>query len=395
MRVALVGTFPLHPVSFKGGVETSTWNLIEGLLSFEDMEIHVVTSNNSLRKYIRVVSNSVRYHYLPSPKHWQTLSLYMLDRFRINRKLHEINPDIVHAQNSQNYGYICLKTRFPIVLSVHGIVKEEANYISGLKNRLRAIIRGQMIQKYCVQNSPHIIQPTRYPEQYFGYLETGKWHDTGNAIASQFFDVKGETEKCRVFYSGAVIPRKRLHDLIIALGKVKKRFSNVTLRIAGGTPDKEYLKKIKGLISTYNLDANVVFLGLLSQPELVEEYRKCALLVLPSGQETSPMVIAEIMAVGKPVVATRVGGVPYLIDDKQTGIIVDVGDINGLANGIDIILSDDELQVRMGNLAKEKANNRFRCRIVAEKVLQVYHEAIDSYKENWRNVSLVEASADS
>ena len=85
---------------------------------------------------------------------------------------------------------------------------------------------------------------------------------------------------------------------------------------------------------------------------------------------------------GKPVVATRVGGVPFLVDGGQTGFIVDVGDINGLANCIGKILSDDELRFRMENLAKNKANCRFRGEVVAKKVREVYREVIDSYKGN-------------
>src|SRR5262249_8887118 len=156
-----------------------------------------------------------------------------------------------------------------------------------------------------------------------------------------FFSADDETEPGRLLYSGWVIRLKRLLDLLQALDKVRNRFPNTTLRVAGGTPDAEYLRLVKEWITTHDLERNVALLGPRSQAELVEEYKKCALLVLPSGQENSPMVIGEAMAVGKPVVATRVGGVPYLIDDGQTGFVVDVGDVDTLADRILTILSDD------------------------------------------------------
>lgn len=379
MRVALVGTFPLDPSNFGGGVETSTWNLIEGLSTFDDMEIHLVTGNSSLTKDMQIERDGVLYHYFPSSNRFQTMSLYRQDRQRIGRILSQIQPDVVHAQNSQNYGYICLKTDYPVVISIHGIVQEEAQYIAVRKDRLRSVLRSQFVQRYCVRNAPHVIQPTRYPEHYFKDLKTGKWHDTGNAIASRFFDCESATEPGTILYSGAIIPRKRLLDLVMALDTVRKRCPSVSLRIAGVVPDKEYLRTVQDWIDAHDLRQAITFLGSVSQDSLVKEYEQCALLVLPSGQETSPMVIAEAMAVGKPVVATHVGGVPYLIDEGETGFVVEVGDIDQLANRITTVLSDDELQRKMGRQAKEKASRNYRREIVAMRIRDVYSETIATY----------------
>jgi glycosyltransferase involved in cell wall biosynthesis len=76
-------------------------------------------------------------------------------------------------------------------------------------------------------------------------------------------------------------------------------------------------------------------------------------------------------------VATRVGGVPYLVDDGVTGFIVDAGDITALSERILRILQDPELQSRMGRLAKQRAEP-FRSRVVAAKVRDVYLEAISA-----------------
>jgi glycosyltransferase involved in cell wall biosynthesis len=384
MRVALVGPFPLEPVNFGGGVETSTWNLIEGLKRFEDMEIHLVTLHTSLSQDRCIRNDGVTYHYLPSSNKWQVLTLYRADRRRIHRKLADIAPDVVHAQNSQNYGHICLKSAFPVVISVHGIVQEEAKYIDAPRDKWRAFVRSRVIQKYCVQHARHIIQPTRYPEQHFGHLTTAKWHATANAIGAKFFEVKSAPERGRLLYSGAVIPRKRLLDLVKALNQVKRALPTVSLRVAGGTPDPHYLEHIKAYIAACHLEDQVTFLGLVNQEALVEEYRKCALLVLPSGQETSPMVIAEVMAGGKPVVATRVGGVSFLVDHGHTGFVVDVGDINTLANSIVTILTDEDLQVTMSQRAREKADLTFRSEIVAAQIRHVYQEVIDTYSAQER-----------
>jgi glycosyltransferase involved in cell wall biosynthesis len=94
------------------------------------------------------------------------------------------------------------------------------------------------------------------------------------------------------------------------------------------------------------------------------------------------MVIGEAMAAGKAVVATRVGGIPHLVDDGETGFIVDVGDVCALTDRILTILEDPELQSHMGRLAKERAK-RFRTSVVAAKVRDVYVEAISAYRSAW------------
>ncbi len=381
MRVALVGPFPLNLERFRGGVETSMANLIEGLKTFTDVELHAITSNSTLKEPLHLERDGVAYHYWPSPAHFQTLTLHRKDRDCADRLLRAINPDVVHGFDALTFGYVCLKsaTGYPTVISVHGIVREERNHLSRVRDRLRATLTSLLIERYCVRNARYLVQPTRYPERYFGPLITGKIYDTGNPIAEMFFKVDGESEPGRILYSGLIVRRKRLLDLLQALDRVRQMFPNVTLRVAGASSDPEYQRLVRECITRLGLDRNVALLGPLSQAELLQEYRKCALLVLPSGQETSPMVIGEVMAAGRPVVATRVGGVPYLIDDTQTGFLVDVGDVQALADRILRLLSEDPLRARMGQAAKEKANRQFRSREVAARVREVYREAMTAH----------------
>ncbi len=381
MRVALVGPFPLNLERFRGGVETSMANLIEGLKTLAGVELHVVTSNSTLTRPVHLERDGVGYHYWPSPARFQTLTLHRQDRDCAKCLLREINPDVVHGFDALTFGYVCLKSAngYPTVISVHGIIREERKHLSRRQDRLRATLMSWLYERYCVRNARYLVQPTRYPERYFGALITGKIYDTGNPIAEMFFNVKDEGETGRLLYSGLILRRKRLLDLLQALEIVRKKFPNATLQVAGATPDPDYHRRVREWIIRHDLDRNVLLLGPLSQAELLEEYRRCALLVLPSGQETSPMVIGEVMAAGKPVVATRVGGVPDLIDDPQTGFLVDVGDVQTLADRILRLLSDDSLRARMGQAAKEKANRQFRSREVAARVREVYREAMTAH----------------
>lgn len=378
MRIALVGRFAFQPDMNLGGVATSTANLLLGLKMFDDMELHMVTLTSEISNPLHIDHEGVRVHHLPAPARLDVLTLFSRARRTLKPFLRELAPDLVHAQGFDS-GYICLKAvpEIPTVVSIHGIMAQERKHVAGSKDRFRATLAAHLIERYCIKNAKYLIEPTRYPEEYFGPLITGKTFATGNAIEDSFFQLESDPEPGRLLYCGAIIPRKRLLDLVEAVAHTSRIVPEVTLRVVGGGIDPEYLTAVKHAIAREGVAPKVAFLGALTAEQLLEEYRRCSLLVLPSGEETSPMVIGEMMAIGKPVVATRVGGVPYLVEDGETGFIVDAGDVTALSDRILRILQDPELQSRMGRLAKQRAEP-FRSRVVAAKVRDVYLEAISA-----------------
>lgn len=90
------------------------------------------------------------------------------------------------------------------------------------------------------------------------------------------------------------------------------------------------------------------------------------------------MVIAQAMAAGKPVVATPVGGVPAMMRDGETGYLVGVGDIDGLAAVLLRLLRDPALRDEMGRAGREFAIENYRADLVARRTYNVYREIADS-----------------
>jgi glycosyltransferase involved in cell wall biosynthesis len=120
------------------------------------------------------------------------------------------------------------------------------------------------------------------------------------------------------------------------------------------------------------LQGNVSFLGRLDQRQLVEAYAGCSLVASASRQETAPMALAQALATGRPVVATRVGGIPWLVDDGITGFLVDVGDVRALADRLAELLANDCKRRQMGASGSRVAQERFGPDIVARSTVQVY-----------------------
>ena len=112
---------------------------------------------------------------------------------------------------------------------------------------------------------------------------------------------------------------------------------------------------------------------MLDRQTLLQEYAECAVLALPSRQENAPMAIIEAMAAGKPVVAARVGGVPDLVREGETGFLFEAGDASGMAHALVRLLTDDGLRTRMGMQARKEARGRFRLEEVARQYREVYY----------------------
>ena len=110
-------------------------------------------------------------------------------------------------------------------------------------------------------------------------------------------------------------------------------------------------------------------------PRLVAMLARSALFALPSEIDKSPYSVLEAMFAGLPVVSTAVGGIPEMVLDGETGILVPPGDDVAIADAIERILGDDELRVRMGQAARVRAHARFDARKTTTDLLGVLAEA--------------------
>jgi glycosyltransferase involved in cell wall biosynthesis len=95
-------------------------------------------------------------------------------------------------------------------------------------------------------------------------------------------------------------------------------------------------------------------------------------LVCPSDSEGTPRVVIEAMLAGVPVVATRVGGIPDILDDRQTGIIIEHGSATALAAAVNALLSDRAEATAIGQRARDYALPRLSARLMEERTALAY-----------------------
>jgi glycosyltransferase involved in cell wall biosynthesis len=169
------------------------------------------------------------------------------------------------------------------------------------------------------------------------------------------------------------LDQKAIDLLVLAFSKIAKRYPDLDLLITGEGPDRE---KLEELIDSCELRERVHLLGLRPREELWSLYKGSALFAMPSRGDSKwgeglGLVFLEAMACGIPVIGARVGGVPEIIHDGESGVLVEPNDPEALASAIARLLDDRELRIRLGEQGKQFVS-RFRWPDVAKCYLEVY-----------------------
>lgn len=163
---------------------------------------------------------------------------------------------------------------------------------------------------------------------------------------------------------------KGIDDMLEAMPAAVERIPNLHYIVVGEGPARHDLER---LVSERGLDGRVIFTG--NRSDVPEMLAAADVFVLPSHTEALPTAVAEAMAAGLPVVATRVGGVPEMVDG-DTGILVEPGDQHGLAVAIGDILTEPDMGSELGERGAQRAEQRFEIRKQARRLVTEYRKLI-------------------
>lgn len=168
-----------------------------------------------------------------------------------------------------------------------------------------------------------------------------------------------------VAFSGRISTEKGIDTLLAAA----KQAMDVPVRLAGGGP----------LFETYQATAtpNVTMLGQLQTAEMAGFYRGARFLVLPTACfEGCPLVISEAMSHGLPVIASRIGGLPELVEDGVTGFLFEQGNVAELAEKMQRLWNNPALCTQMGLAGRAKAEREFGADAYHRRLVEIYQDAI-------------------
>lgn len=377
MRIAFVGDYPVQQNWIKNGPQAVFVDLVEGLRKLPDLQLFVVTAHKSLSKPYTIRRKNITYHYLRYPRLPAELSFPILQQ-SIHRVLREIKPDLVHGQSGHRYGCIALSSGFPTVLTLHNIHGTEPRYAPDGITRLRMRLHYSLTRKYFLAHVHHLVSINKYIRNYYEGMIDANIYDIANPVANCFFELNPNHEDPNtILFVGWLRALKRPDLALEAFALAQQEVPNLCLHFAGAACELKLKRELDDFVSTHNLSSNVRFLGHLNLPQLLESYRHSSILLITSEIETSPMAVQQAMAAGKAVIATAVGGVPFLIDDGITGLLEESKDPSQIAQKLVRLARKPLLRKQLGQAARRQAINYFQTDVVAYETYRMYREILN------------------
>jgi glycosyltransferase involved in cell wall biosynthesis len=319
---------------------------------------------------------------------------------KLARLLSVVTPDVCHAHNI--YHHISpailglLRARgIPTVLTVHDLKIVCPAYTmlthDGVCERCRGGRLHNVVVHRCIKQSAllsavvmleavlhrflgsytdcisRFIVPSQF---YLGKLvEWGMpatmFRHVPNFVEADRFAPKFEAGK-EIVYFGRLSPEKGVDTLIRAAAEV-----GALVRVIGGGPALDSLRAL-----AVESGASVVFSGYLTGDELRRAVAAARAVVVPSvWYENAPMTVLEAYALGKPVIGARIGGIPELVQDGQTGWLFESGNTDSLAEVLQTVIrsTDGDIE-RMGRTARRWVETQFTLELYRDRVLDVYTE---------------------
>ncbi len=261
----------------------------------------------------------------------------------------------------QRMGLICLRERCVSPLDHHGL-------------------RHMMMLKWEQEVSrdfDHIITKSRYIKQQL--LQVGFEDEQVDVVPLSVVPPEEEApqpmrapgDAATVLFVGRVAPEKGVDILLRALARVSE---NIALQVAGDGPS---LAESQELARELGLEERVQWLGWQGVEQLAELYSRCDLTVVPSvWPEPFGLVGLESFAHRKPVVAFEVGGIPEWLDHEYSGLLVPVGDEEGLAQALERLAYDPALCKELGDNGRAQIDGRFSMDVAVGKLLAVFENHV-------------------
>jgi glycosyltransferase involved in cell wall biosynthesis len=307
----------------------------------------------------------------------------------LKRAISEFKPDVVHfhtmGELSPSVLFACGDT--PALLTVHGPEEYTASMLEWYLPP--AVFKGDISKRHLTPQGWGYYLFFKYlqrPLYAFGFRRLKMIISPSKYLASKLAEEHFKPPVSQL-YNGIALPAKQplpntsnllyvgrleavkgVDVLLRAMPEILKHQPTCRLRIVGEGPDRA---RLEALAAEYDITASVTFCGWLTGDALLAEYARAILLVIPSvWPENLPTVSIEALAVGRPIVGSRVGGIPEVIQDTVTGAIVQPGNSQALADAIAKLLTDPDLP-RKAQAARDSAA-RFGLDAFIDRIERVY-----------------------
>jgi glycosyltransferase involved in cell wall biosynthesis len=274
--------------------------------------------------------------------------------------------DVIHVFTASYSSF--LLTAWPAILAgkLYG-KKIILNYHGGrAEDHLK---RSPLVSRRTICSADLLVVPSRYLEEVFARLGL-RARVVPNFIEIERFPFRERRPLRPVFLSARHLePHYNVECALRAFGLIQARLPAARLIVAGQGSQRSELELLAHKLNLRNVE----FTGQKDHEEMGALYGLADILLNSSEVDNQPLSVIEAFASGMPVIATRVGGVPYLVKDRETGLLVERGDHHAMAKAALELLADEELAVRIARNALRESRE-YSWNRVRDGWLEVYGE---------------------
>ena len=318
---------------------------------------------------------------------WFSVKLYFVNP-DIYKQIKNDNPDIIHTIGLRSFQslmawFVSKKTNIPLVISdqggltTHPFLKQ-----SGIFFKIIYKIQNFFIKRI-ISDSSAISAANEYEKEIFlTFNKNLKIKIIRNGVnlktlvSQEDFKQKYKIDNKFILFVGRFSKSKGIETLLHACSIIKNdlKSQNISLVIMG--VDFGYQSEMLKLISMLKLDDSVVVIKNPPRDDVIAAYGQSEFLVLPSYWELSPLVPLESFAFKKPVISTKAHGIPYTVQDKMNGLLVEPDNPNDLSKAIIELLENKVMREKLGLAGYEFVHKECNCVSMAQNSLALYQEII-------------------
>ena len=348
--------FPPH----SGGLERYVEEVASGLISTEAWNVVVLTTSENNTDYVENMGN-VEIHRLKYGLKVSNTPLSLSWFGKIHSLLKNVNPDIinVHTPVPGLGDMVSLLTpkKVPLVVTYHtGSMKKGEFFKDILIFLYEHVCMLAMLRK-----AKRIICSSDFVRNDFLYKYQYKSATVTPATNADLFKPNNSRIKTYdrlIFIAGLGFSEqyKGLETLLHAMTTLVKHNPKLTLTVVGdGNMRSEYETMVERLALKNHID----FKGKLCKEDVARQYQESDILVLPTSFDSSPTVVIEAMSCGLPVVSTYVGGIPKIIKEGETGILIEPNNVEQLQKALLILLNDRNKQIEFGKNGRDRVKQKY------------------------------------
>lgn len=331
-------------------------------------EVLLMLPSNVASEHESLIDSRVRYEPFHRPRYRQPFR-QLATITRIVRTVRAFRPDVVHFQNGHLFFNLALPLlrQFPLVITIHDARQHLGDRESlitpqwimdfGFKRADHAIVHGTNMV-------PTVVSELGFPESrvhVIPHIAIGE-RPTGHPVADD-----GRT----ILFFGRIWEYKGLEFLVRAEPRVSAEFPDVRFVIAGKGEDFDRYRRM--MVHPDRFEVHNDWIGEEKRAEL---FSSASIVVLPYVEASQSGVIPVAYSHEKPVIVTRIGGLPDMVEHGETGLLVPPRDADALADAILQILRDRDRCLRMGRAGKAKLVRECSPQAVSQQTLDVYDLAI-------------------